>query len=72
MAAIGHVHVAENTRVEPGPGSMDYGPGFRELHLSGYVGLIEVECRYLSGIADEVLPSSADYLRRAWNQSAMQ
>ena len=71
-AVVQHVHVAENTRVEPGPGSMDYRPGFRELQRVGYAGLLEVECRYLSGPADAVLPASANYLRSVWNQSAMQ
>ena len=69
---VGHVHVAENTRMEPGPGTMDYGPGFGVLRENDYAGLIEVECRYLSGPANEVLPASAEYLRRIWNQSAMQ
>lgn len=65
---IRHVHVAENTRVEPGPGQLDFGPGFRALRESGYEGLVEVECRTLTGPAEEVLPKSADYLRRIWAQ----
>ena len=32
----------------------------------GYDGMIEVECRYLSGPGEEVLPRSADYLRAKW------
>lgn len=66
---IRHVHTAENTRVEPGPGQMDFRPGFRVLKDSGYSGLIEVECRRLSGPAEKVLPKSVDYLRREWAEA---
>lgn len=66
---IRHVHVAENTRVEPGPGQLDFGPGFRALREAGYDGLIEVECRRLSGPAESVLPRSSEYLRRLWAEA---
>lgn len=66
MPFVRHVHVAENTRVEPGPGSLDFVPGFRALKTAGYSGIVEVECRFLSGSAREVLPESADYLRQLW------
>lgn len=64
---VRHVHVAENTRVEPGPGSLDFRPGFRALKDGDYAGLIEVECRWLSGPAEKVLPKSVEYLRAEWN-----
>jgi sugar phosphate isomerase/epimerase len=66
---IRHVHVAENTRVEPGPGSMDFIPGFKALKELGYGGIIELECRTLSGPAEEVLPRSAGYIRRLWREA---
>lgn len=66
---IRHVHTAENTRVEPGPGQLDFGPGFRALKEAGYRGLIEVECRRLSGPAEMVLSRSADYLRQTWAEA---
>lgn len=68
---IKHVHVAENTRVEPGPGSLDFVPGFAALKALGYDGIIEVECRYLSGPGEEVLPRSVDYLRAEWARPTM-
>ncbi|HEY1170367.1 MAG TPA: sugar phosphate isomerase/epimerase family protein [Verrucomicrobiae bacterium] len=61
-----HVHVAENTRVEPGPGTLNFSPGFKALKQLGYRGLIEVECRTLSGSGDEVLPKSVVYLQKLW------
>ena len=65
-----HVHVAENTRVEPGPGSLDFAPGFGALREVGYDGYVVIECRTLSGPADEVLPRSAEYLRRIMTETA--
>ena len=66
---IRHVHVAGPTRAEPGSGDADFMPGFRALKEIGYTGMIEVECRSLSGPADEVLPRSAAYLRRTWERA---
>ena len=60
---VRHVHVAENTRVEPGPGWLDFRPGFEALRDVGYDGFIVVECRTLSGPAGEVLPRCVRYLR---------
>jgi len=65
-----HVHLAENTRVEPGPGSLDFVAGFRALHRAGYRGALEVECRSLSGPAESVLPACAEFLHRCWKESA--
>lgn len=67
--ALRHVHVAENTRVEPGPGSLDFRPGFGALKEMGYTGWIEIESRRLSGHPEEVLPRSVDYLKRGWREA---
>jgi len=66
---IKHVHVAENTRVEPGPGSLNFTPGFQTLKEMGYSGFIELECRRLSGPPEKVLPKSVEYLRMLWKQA---
>lgn len=66
---IQHVHVAENTRVEPGVGSLDFASVFGALRSIGYDDWIELECRSLSGIPEEVLPRSVSFLRRLWQQS---
>ena len=63
------VHVAENTRVEPGPGSMNFRPGFRVLKKIGYSGFVEVESRTLSGPAAKVLPASVEYLHAEWRRA---
>jgi sugar phosphate isomerase/epimerase len=66
---IKHIHVAENTRVEPGPGSLNFTPGFHTLKKIGYNRFIELECRRLSGPPEKVLPKSVEYLRRLWKQA---
>lgn len=63
---IRHIHTAEHNRVEPGPGTLNFRPGFKALREMQYTGLVEVECRALSGDAEEVLPKSAAYLRSEW------
>ncbi len=65
-AAIRHIHTAEHNRVEPGPGTLNFRPGFKALKATHYTGLVEVECRSLSGEAAEVLPGSSAYLREEW------
>lgn len=60
---VRHVHVAENTGVEPGPGSLDFSPGFAALREIGYDGYVVIECRSLSGEPDTVLPRSEQYMR---------
>jgi sugar phosphate isomerase/epimerase len=59
---IGHIHLADNTRKEPGTGSIDFRSGFKALQNAGYQGYLALECG-LSGPADEVLPRSVQYLR---------
>ena len=66
---IRHVHVAENTRCEPGSGQLDFQPGFRALQDLGYRGLVELECRSLSGPAHACLTKSASWLRSQWQQA---
>lgn len=58
-----HVHVAEDSRVEPGPGALDFRPGFAAMKEIGYQGHVVIECRTLSGNGEEVLPASVRYLR---------
>jgi len=63
------IHTAEKNRTEPGVGQVDFQPGFRALKDAGYQGFLEVECRRLSGPAEEVLPKSATYLRDRWKEA---
>jgi sugar phosphate isomerase/epimerase len=62
---LAHVHIAEDSRLEPGPGGLDLGAAFSVLREVGYEGHVVIECRSLSGDADEVLPRSVEYVRDA-------
>ncbi len=61
-ARLGHVHVADNNRLEPGSGCLDTSTSLAALAQIGYVGFLTLECR-LSGPAPEILPASVRYLR---------
>lgn len=60
---VKYVHIAENTRVEPGKGSMDFGSAFSALNEINYSGYIELESRTLSGKAETVLPESVKFIK---------
>jgi sugar phosphate isomerase/epimerase len=59
---IGHVHLADNTRKEPGTGDIDYRAIFDALKAVGFTGYMAFECG-LSGPAETVLPRSVAFLR---------
>ncbi len=61
---IGNVHIAGNTRLEPGTGSADFAANFAALKQTGYSGYIEIEARKLSGPPEKVLPLSVRFLNR--------
>ena len=59
--AIGHVHLADSTRKEPGSGSIDFGAIFTALKKAKFKGYMAFECG-LSGPGEKVLPRSVKYL----------
>lgn len=60
---LGHVHLADNQRREPGSGGLDLRPVFAALARIAYGGFVSFELATLSGPADVVLPRSASYVR---------
>ena len=68
-ALLGHVHIADNTREEPGAGMMDMRPAFSALKQSGYEGWVSLECRNLSGDPETVLPNCVAHLRQLWEEA---
>jgi sugar phosphate isomerase/epimerase len=60
---LGHVHLADSQRLEPGKGHLDLRPVFGALARIGYDGYASFELAALSGDADAVLPSSVAYVR---------
>jgi sugar phosphate isomerase/epimerase len=60
---LGHVHLADSNRLEPGKGHLDLAPVFAALARVGYRGYASFELASLSGDADAVLPASAARVR---------
>jgi len=60
-----HVHLADNTRTEPGTGDIDFAAGLAALKQIGFEGYMALECR-LSDPADPktCLQKCVEYLRR--------
>ena len=59
---IGHVHLADNTRKEPGTGDIDFRAIMTALKEVRFIGNMAFECG-LSAPAEEALPRSAAFLR---------
>ena len=57
-----HVHLADNTRLEPGTGTIDFRAAFAALEQIGFDGYMALECG-LSGSAETALENAAAYLR---------
>ncbi len=63
---IGHVHLADNTRQEPGSGDIDFGAILAALKEIGFTGYMAFECG-LSAPADLALPKSVAFLKQLIN-----
>lgn len=59
---LGHVHLGDSQRLEPGQGHLDWMNVFRGLARSRYEGFASLECG-LSGPAEDVLPAAVRFLR---------
>jgi sugar phosphate isomerase/epimerase len=60
---LGHLHVADSNRLEPGRGHLDLRPVFAALARIGYEGYASFELAALSGDAETVLPESVARIR---------
>ena len=70
-ARLGHVHVADNNRLQPGAGCLDFRPPFAALKATGYEGYISIECfspggPRIAGDPEAALPATARFLREVW------
>jgi sugar phosphate isomerase/epimerase len=68
---LGHVHLADSNRLEPGKGHLDLRPVFDALERIGYDGFASFELAALSGDADAVLPASVSYVRERLRASGV-
>lgn len=60
---IAHVHLADNTRLEPGTGDIDFRAGFQALADIGFGGYMVYECGVSGGDRGAALARSLEYLR---------
>ena len=70
-ARLGHVHIADNTRLQPGVGGLDFRTPFAALKEVGYDGWLSIECSALGGpdAADgleALLAATARFTRDQW------
>lgn len=66
---VGHVHLADSQRLQPGAGHLDFVSAFTALKKIGFEQWFALECG-LSGEASAVLPESVRFIRDCWNQAA--
>ncbi len=65
---IGHVHLADGTRRQPGSAGIDFTAGFAALRGVGFGGPMALECG-LTGPAEDVLGPCVAYLRKCLGTS---
>jgi sugar phosphate isomerase/epimerase len=71
---LGMVHIADNNRLQPGRGCLDFRPGFTALKAIGYQGYISIECwsptgAVIDGDPEIALPETVHYLRQIWDSA---
>lgn len=63
---VSHIHLADNTRMEPGTGDIDFVAGFKALKDIGFSGYMAYECGISGDTAEEKaanLKKSLEYVR---------
>ena len=60
---LGHVHIADNHRYQPGSGALDFHALFDQLRQDGYSGYVVYECRIRADDPAQAYRQSLAYLR---------
>ena len=71
-ALLGHVHIADNNRLQPGAGCLDFRTPFAAMKEIGYDGWVSIECTDLGGPTssaghEAMLTASAAFTRHQWD-----
>lgn len=66
---LGHVHLADSNRLQPGTGHTDFGAIFSALRDVSFDGAMALECG-LRGEPEVALPSTARWLRDLWAEGS--
>jgi sugar phosphate isomerase/epimerase len=69
---LGHVHVADNNRLQPGKGHIDWRTFFSALNEIDYPGYVSIECwspagPRIEGDPEQALPESVAFMRAVWS-----
>lgn len=65
---LGHVHLADSHRFQPGDGHLDFLSGFQALKEIGYTGYLAYECRVLGEDELGEYQKSVDYIKSLLEQ----
>jgi sugar phosphate isomerase/epimerase len=66
---LGHVHLADSHRFQPGSGHLDFVPGFQTLREIGYEGYLAFECRVLGKPEQTLYQKSVNYIKSCLDES---
>lgn len=71
---LGYVHIADNNRLQPGAGCLDFATPFAALKQIGYDGYVSIECSALGGPLlaagpGAMLRASVAFLREQWESA---
>ncbi len=69
---VAHVHLADNTRQEPGSGDIDFLAGFKALRDIGFDGVLAFECGFTGDNTDQQranLARSIQFVRDCWQKA---
>ncbi len=69
---LGYVHIADNNRLQPGAGCLDFTVPFGALKQIGYEGYVSIECSALGGPLEgegheAMLRATVAFLREQWD-----
>lgn len=62
---VGHVHLADNHRFQPGSGSIDFQKHFNQLKEDGYEGYLMIECRVRGNDPESEYKKALSHLKRS-------
>ncbi|WHZ02682.1 sugar phosphate isomerase/epimerase [Neobacillus sp. YX16] len=62
---VGHIHLADNHRFQPGSGSLDFKKHFHTLKEDGYEGFLTIECRVRGNDLDGEYRQAVKHLRES-------
>lgn len=66
---VGHIHLADNHRYQPGSGAIDFPKHFKTIKELGYEGNMVYECRLRGDDHRQIYVDSLNYLKDVWTKA---